>query len=163
MWQVADGVIVAPQKIGRGGIFFLPQRPYFVRGTLYGQMRYPSRPDAAPEERASDICGMRAALETVGLGHLASWDAVVDWTTVLSPGQLQLLSVARALWHAPRFLVMDEATSALDLAGEARVYDAVVAADLAVLSVAHRETLIRYHSACLLLDGTGSWELRARE
>jgi putative ATP-binding cassette transporter len=133
-----------------------------VQGTLYDQMRYPLSPHVGAEERERDIRAMRGALDTVGLPHLSSWDAVVDWTTVLSPGQLQLLSVGRMLFHAPRYVVMDEATSALDLRGEARVYDAVVAADVAVLSVGHRETLLRFHTSCLLLDGTGSWELRVR-
>jgi sulfonate transport system ATP-binding protein len=49
------------------------------------------------------------ALESVGLGDRAD-----DWPSVLSGGQKQRTSLARALAHAPQFLLLDEPMGALD-------------------------------------------------
>jgi sulfonate transport system ATP-binding protein len=49
------------------------------------------------------------ALESVGLGERAN-----DWPYVLSGGQKQRIALARALAHAPQFLLLDEPMGALD-------------------------------------------------
>ncbi|MFM7393312.1 MAG: ATP-binding cassette domain-containing protein [Cyanobium sp.] len=82
-----------------------------------------------------------------------------DWSRVLSLGEQQRLAFARLLLHAPRFVLLDEATSALDLATEAVLYDALVRTRSALVSVAHRPTLRRFHGRLLELDGSGAWHL----
>lgn len=43
MWPVTRGTVRVPLKIGRGGVFFLPQRPFITQGSLREQVRRPRR------------------------------------------------------------------------------------------------------------------------
>ena len=56
--------------------------------------------------------------------------------------------------------MLDESTSALDLASERRVYGALVARGIAVVSVGHRASLAAFHDRILVLDGDGGWTIQ---
>ena len=87
----------------------MPQRPYLPPGTLRAALAYPAGPD-----RFADGA-VRAALERVGLGHLAaSLDREARWDRELSAEERQRLAFARILLHAPRWVVLDDADPALD-------------------------------------------------
>jgi ATP-binding cassette subfamily C protein len=79
-----------------------------------------------------------------GLGSI-----VGDRGILLSSGQRQRISLARALLRKPTLLIMDEATNALDVENEARVLDGLREAvrvghgSLTVLMIAHRASAIR--------------------
>lgn len=41
LWPVDEGSIHRPNAVGKGGIFFVPQRPYIPQGSLRIQVLYP--------------------------------------------------------------------------------------------------------------------------
>ena len=133
----------------------LPQRPYVPAGRLARALAYPDDgPESVGQEAGREA--MRSALGTVGLGRLAGdLEASADWRHRLSGGELQRLSLARAILHRPDWLILDEATANLDVDAEKEFYRILAAefADTAVVSVAHRPEAAHHHSRFLSLAG----------
>ena len=154
LWPATTGSVERPPT---SELMFIPQKPYMLLGSLREQLCYPQ-----PPERFSDS-QLRHALEEVRLSELVTrypdLGVKEDWPRLLSLGEQQRLAFARLLLNSPRFVVLDEATSALDVATEKRLYELLVARDLAFVSVGHRPTLTAYHNTVLELDGTGAWRL----
>ena len=73
----------------------------------------------------------------------------------LSGGQIQRLTLARALYRNPRILLLDEATSQLDVESEKCVLDNIAQLGITVLSVAHRPQAIELASREIRLPHTG--------
>ena len=72
---------------------------------------------------------------------------------ILSVGQKQLLSFARALAHDPRVLILDEATSSVDTQTEMKIRSALPALirGRTSLVIAHRLSTIRHVDRILVL------------
>jgi putative ATP-binding cassette transporter len=154
LWRTGSGTIQHPPL---EDVFFLPQQPYLQPGTLRSQLIYPSVHRDLSDEQLLDI------LQQVHLPALADrvggLDAVHDWSKLLSVGEQQRLAFGRVLVHAPRIVILDEATSALDSANETALYARLRASGATLVSIAHREAVLRHHTHVLKLAGDGSWEV----
>ena len=138
-------------------LMFLPQRPYVPECTLREALCYPS----------TQACGndaqLLALLNLVRLPNLAlevgGLDAIRNWREKLSPGQQQLLSMARVILTKPKYAFLDEATSALDPENERLLYTVLQSVGATVISVGHRPALVEHHTHVLELLGNGSWKI----
>ncbi|KAJ2458205.1 hypothetical protein GGF42_002217 [Coemansia sp. RSA 2424] len=175
LWRPAAGSVRVP----RSEVFFLPQAAYITSGSLREQLSYPGQ-QWGNGRAAVRVCGdadLAQLLSTVGLAQLvsrissATGAAAADhlaydrphpvqfWLKVLSPGEQQKISAARVLFWRPRFAVLDECTSALDSAAEASVYQALADAGITLVSVSHRQSLLKYHKMRLDLLPQGQYAL----
>jgi len=145
IWPFGTGAIGIPHG---AKLFVLPQRPYLPFGRLDEALAYPEPPDRFS---ADDL---RAALGAVGLPQLEPRLAdEASWPHVLSQGEQQRLSLARALLAKPDILLLDEATSAIDEAGEAALYRLIAERlpTVTLISIGHRSTLQAFHKKRLAL------------
>ena len=102
---------------------------------------------------AQEIDRAKAALEELGVGHLA--DRPLDQ---VSGGESRRVWLARALVQAPALLVLDEPTAFLDVRHQVETLRAVrrrLSADFGVLAVLHDVNLAAHFAthALLLRDG----------
>ncbi|OMO63630.1 ABC transporter-like protein [Corchorus olitorius] len=136
-------------------VFFLPQRPYMVLGTLRQQLLYPTWAGEAilVSDGTKPGDDLTQVLEDVRLGYILSrfkgLDSVYEWSSVLSLGEQQRLAFARLLLSKPKLVLLDESTSALDEANEAHLYEKINEAGITYISIGHRRTLYAYHSRVL--------------
>lgn len=142
LWRYGSGEIAMPA----GREMFLPQQSYLPVGSLRASLCYPS------DEQWFGIGECLDVLAQVGLGDLADeLDVVEDWARRLSPGEQQRLAFARLLLHKPDWVFLDESTSSLDPHSEGRLYELLISRlpHAAVISVAHRSSVARFHGHAL--------------
>ncbi|KAI8324632.1 hypothetical protein GQ54DRAFT_284341 [Martensiomyces pterosporus] len=158
LWQPSSGNVRLPYSGGAPDVFFLPQMPYIVGGSLREQLSYPG--SWGSELRVCRDRDLDDLLETVGLPRLIAKlsqaaSSEQFWLKTLSPGEQQKISIARVLFWKPKFAVLDECTSSLDQAAEASLYQALVDNNITLISVSHRDALLRYHRRRLDLTTQG--------
>jgi putative ATP-binding cassette transporter len=158
LWDAGSGKVLRPALTD---LLFLPQKPYMILGTLRDQILYPKLDVDIEEDRLKQV------LAQVNLPDLperhGGFDTERDWVEVLSLGEQQRLIFARLLLNQPTYAILDEATSALDVENEALLYEQLTASGITFLSVGHRPTLDRYHSATLTLTEQQNWSIESLE
>lgn len=161
LWAPASGAVMAPSLTGTGGIFYLPQRPYLVCGSLRDQVLYPQ---LEPIKNAAEDASVVSCLERVGLGKFAHdlERFEEEWDGILSGGEKQRLAFARLLYHRPTFAVLDEATAAVNMEAQEMLYSLLADVGVTFFSIAHRAELRKFHQMelCIEGDGTGAWQLK---
>jgi len=184
LWKASEGVVLRPRNglksiKSEGGegddnavssLFYVPQRPYLVTGSLRDQILYPAKQKSEEDEFDKDDERILECLARVNLVKLLKkGDRNVgldrtehDWNDVLSGGEKQRIGLARLYFHAPRFAILDEATSAINPDEEGALYEEFEKNNITVFSIAHRMELRRFHKKHLHFkaDGKGNWTLK---
>ena len=120
--------------------------------TILENIRY-GRLDATDEEvyEAAKIANVDKIIENLPEGY----NTKISATDVsLSQGQIQLISIARAVLANSKIIILDEATSSIDTRTEQLVQNAMdnLMTDKTTFVIAHRLSTIRNSKAIILLD-----------
>ncbi len=135
-------------------IGYVLQTPHLFSGTIRDNLKY-GAPDATDEE-------IMAALETVSAAGIVEKSErgldteVGEGGDLLSTGEKQLISFARAILCDPKILVLDEATSSIDTFTEQLIQNAIekVIDGRTVFMIAHRLSTVRNADIILVVrDG----------
>lgn len=141
--QGNDGIRRPLDAAWRGLFAYVPQGNQLISGTIRQTLAFSDKERMAQEEKLWEALRIACAdgfvselpegLDTV-LGERGSG---------LSEGQMQRLSVARAIFSGRPILLLDEATSALDAATEAQLLKNLrTLTDRTVLIITHREAAL---------------------
>lgn len=155
----ADGSVSVPLTESiRRLCAYVPQGNSIFSGTVESNLRT-VKPDATEEEiinalKAADAWSFLSVLPD-------TYRAVVgEKGHNFSEGQLQRISIARAILRDAPILIMDEATSALDIETEARVLRNIMTANphRVCLITTHRASMLEYSDMIFRVDGDGSFQ-----
>ncbi|MCJ7736732.1 MAG: ABC transporter ATP-binding protein/permease, partial [Anaerolineae bacterium] len=139
------------------------QTPHLFSGSIRENIRY-GRLDATDKE-VEDAARLAGAHEFIQAFDKEYDDEVGEGGNLLSVGQKQLVSLARAILAEPEIFVMDEATSSVDTLTEDLIQRGmdVLLKDCTSFVIAHRLSTIRRADRILVIDGGKITEMGTHE
>jgi len=149
-----DGVDLRRLDTGhyRRQIGMVLQDPYLFHGTILENIRY-GLPEASLGQAIAAAQAANAHDFVTKLQH--GYDTVVgERGHTLSGGERQRVSIARAILHDPRILILDEATSSVDTETEREIQEALerLIAGRTVFAIAHRLSTLRKASRLFVIE-----------
>jgi ABC-type uncharacterized transport system fused permease/ATPase subunit len=169
LWKVPEGGTITKPGGGSAGlnaaVFYLPQKPYNVLGTLRDQLCYPESKEKAKGISFGTLQELLAEVDLSYLldrGYGADNAPETNWEVVLSLGEKQRLAMARLFYHSPQFAILDECTSGVSATMEQRLYQTCAKRNITCITISHRPVLEQYHDVVLniLKDGKGGYSWR---
>jgi ATP-binding cassette subfamily B protein len=128
------------------------QEPYLFHGTVTENIRY-GNPDAS---EAEVIAAAKAAnAHNFIVGFPDGYDTMVgERGQSLSGGERQRISIARAILHNPRILILDEATSSVDSETEKQIQEALdrLVSGRTTIAIAHRLSTLQSADRLVVLE-----------
>jgi ATP-binding cassette subfamily B protein len=149
-----DGIDIRDLSIEevRQQIGIVLQTPFLFQGTLAENIAY-GKPNATYAEiiRAAKAANAHDFITAMPEGY----DTIVgEGGSGLSGGERQRISIARAILHNPRILILDEATSSVDTDTERQIQEALseLVKGRTTIAIAHRLSTLYNANRILVLD-----------
>ena len=151
------------QKDLRSQIGVVLQDTFLFNDTVWRNIAY-AKPDATADEiiRAAKIANAHDFIMRFPDGY----DTIVgEKGQRLSGGERQRISIARAILHDPRILILDEATASVDTQTELEIQEALgrLIKDRTTFAIAHRLSTLRNATRLLVLKEGELAELGTHE
>jgi len=149
-----DGVDIREIKTDdlRRQIGVVLQEPFLFPGTISDNIAY-AKPDASPEEVMQ--AAKAANAHDFVMRFPDGYDTYVgERGARLSGGERQRLSIARAILHNPRILILDEATASVDTETEKQIQEAMsrLIEGRTTFAIAHRLSTLRNASRLMVME-----------
>ncbi len=136
----------------RGQIGIVLQEPFLFNGSIAENIAY-GKP-GAPFEEVIEAAKAANAHNFI-LAKPDGYDSMVgEKGSKLSGGERQRISIARAILHNPRILILDEATSSVDVETEKQIQEALgrLIQGRTTFAIAHRLSTLRNASRLIVLE-----------
>ncbi len=128
------------------------QEPFLFPGTIAENIAY-ARPEAPREDllRAAKAANAHDFVMRFADGYDTQ---VGERGARLSGGERQRLSIARAILHDPRILILDEATASVDTETEKQIQEAIqrLIAGRTTFAIAHRLSTLRHADRLVVVE-----------
>ena len=135
----------------RGQLGIVLQEPFLFPGTIRDNIAY-AKPDASIEEIM--ISAKAANCHNFIMKFPDGYDTQVgERGQRLSGGERQRISIARAILHDPKILILDEATASVDTETEKQIQEAIsnLIKNRTTFAIAHRLSTLRNASRLVVM------------
>jgi ABC-type multidrug transport system fused ATPase/permease subunit len=157
-----ENLVLKPNSIRN--IAYVPQMPVLIAGTIRENIIFGDTKIDFSDKKLQNVIrnsGLDSVLSKLPMGLDTPLDQIGN---IISGGELQRISIARALYLNSKFIVLDEATSALDGSMEKNIIDHLnfLKKYATIVVVAHRLSSIKTADVIIYLDsgkikGTGNF------
>jgi ATP-binding cassette subfamily B protein len=149
-----DGVPIDKIQLAdlRRSIGLVLQDPFLFGSSIYDNIAY-SKPDTS-FDHVVDSARAANAHDFIMRKNDSYDTRVGERGNRLSGGEKQRVSIARAILHDPRILILDEATSSVDTETEAKIQEAMdrLVRDRTTFVAAHRLSTLRVADRIFVMD-----------
>lgn len=134
-------------------IGYVPQRPFLLNGSLAENIAFSQWGHKINRQRVEECCRM-AAIDFLNELEEGIDTIIGEHGVRLSGGQLQRVSIARALYNHPQCVIFDEATSALDGATEQAIQQTIegLKNEMTIIIISHRLATVKNCTWLYLID-----------
>ena len=127
-------------------IGYVPQDIYLLDDTIENNIAFGEEKNTINKNRIHELINklnLTDFIESLPLGINSN---IGERGIKISGGQLQRISIARALYNDPEILVLDEATSSLDEKNEIKIVQSLelIANKKTIIFVSHRKSALKY-------------------
>jgi len=162
---IIDGVPINDVKLVdlRSQTGMVLQEPFLFSAPIIENIRY-SKPEATFEEVVQAARAAKAHDFIIAKPD-AYYTLVGERGNKLSGGEKQRISIARAILHNPRILILDEPTSSVDTETEKSIQVAIdrLISGRTTFAIAHRLSTLRNADRLIVLDETRIAEIGTHE
>ncbi|KAF9765371.1 hypothetical protein IL306_002342 [Fusarium sp. DS 682] len=153
------GVMAGSVQISNSEIAYCDQTPWHMNGKVRDSIIGFSRVDERWYQRVIDVCTLREDLAQLPRGDLTT---IGSKGLVLSGGQSQRVSLARAVYAQKRMIILDDVFSGLDAHTENAVFHNLLGNQgilrqlkMTIIIASSRANRLPYADHIICLDGTG--------
>ncbi|MBS4201145.1 ABC transporter ATP-binding protein [Bacillus sp. FJAT-49732] len=149
-----DGIDIRTikQEVLRSQVGVVLQETMLFRGSIMENIRY-SKPDATMEEviQAARIANAHEFIIRLPDGYDTRLE---ENGNNISGGERQRITIARAILHNPRILILDEATASLDIDTETAIQEALqrITKNRTTIAIAHRLSTLKNADRLFVLE-----------
>jgi ABC-type bacteriocin/lantibiotic exporter with double-glycine peptidase domain len=159
-----DDELLGPENVRawREKVGYVPQKSFLLDDTVKANIALgidEKDIDRARLEQVARTAQIHDVISSLPNGYETVLGPNGTW---LSGGQMQRISVARALYREPELLILDEATNALDMFTEKRVLESISTArpQLTIILVTHRLEPLKACETIYVIGGQGRLQAR---
>ena len=123
----------------------MPQRIYLLADTIKNNIAFGEKNSFIDDNKIFDLLKNVQLIDLIKDSDKGLDTNIGEFGDKLSGGQIQRIGLARALYLAPKILILDESTNALDEVTESKIFNYLlkIKTEIAIILVSHKKSILQ--------------------